>query len=1146
MPEIVRTSLRMDCSGIDLVHPLDRMPPGAFAYLFNVRVITEGRIEGRPGYTQSIVLADIPNSIRRLNDPSKTYAPSGYTYIGGGGTKLYAGIESAYSIIDTGYSGQPLSLIPFRPDQSPESWMYVYDSNKSCKVRPDGVIRELGVAPPTKAPIIEYGAPAWVELSDGQSASGWSAVSIDTGPTLSDRTNGGSTIAHIIYNSGTTGWCCINPTLAGGSFWIGERMQVILNTGGGSAETVVVRDILNAISTTTVASILYDSGTTGQCSMVLAGSPVGLDRNSLIQVDSEIIRVREVIPDPTGITYSIRCTTTSSHVSGATVTGLLSWYVYAANTHAASETITSQFLLLAHSAAGTGGATLGGSINGAVANGRPVDPANDYLHISFFLQNPQNVTNIQILVNMDITPNYSFTNPGNTYIWTFTQADLNTGGSSGDSWCEIVVPISSGVRTGDDLALTLANITGIAVQLISTGACAWGFDWWYLFGTYGQVIQPNAPVGVTYQTRYRDSSTGVVSVPGPQNRYFLYPLRESVIITPRTSTQPGVDTDDIYRLGGNVATFLYVSSVQNNPSSPNSYVDGLPDIFVNEADQTPDLTALQPWPILGVPISGTCNVSGTTVEITGTTSPPGGLPANLLSNTEITISGQAYLTYGQPVSSTFVELTQDAGSQTGVPFLIGSPTVAASPLPFAFGPLEGPFAPVVFALGDPLNGGLLYFSNFSNADGASDTNTLEIATPSNNLVSGAIWNGLCFAGNREDVFVVRYSYLTTIGASTNTTYQWNKVPTPSGMWARWACCTCPIGVAYLGRDGIYICTDTQGINITDERLYSLFPHDGAPAEPVNSGSNIILPVDMTQLDDLRLSYCDECLRFSYIDTDGNYNTLKYEIYRKRWFLDNFANDLSYMYMVEQAENQPNQEQILALALDTKSIMIMGGNTDNGTAINSIVLTPSDDSKDERVQKLYVDTMIMADGIGIMEVAAAFNNAQEFSPVLNITCTGPIQQYLQNIASLSDLDLYRNIGAKFAWTGGPSGPGLYAHESSGFLQPYLSSSYVTQFINLSFPGWKSARRAYPALISNSPTLLTIQTQDGRVFGPYTIASTGGQYRILPQMLDQNLKDLAFAFQLDGQGKQFALFPSDFVIEFKQWTEESYISLAVFKT
>src|ERR1700685_3793740 len=178
MPEVFRLPTRMDCSGFDLVHPLDRMPPGGFPYLFNARVLQEGIIEGRPGYTQYLQMADAPNSIRVLNDPAGLYASIGYTYIGGGGTKLYAGVPETYGIVDTGYSGLPLSLIPFRPDQSPESWMYVYDQNKQSKVRPDGVVRQIGVVPPSYAPVVDLGVPAWVQLVDGQSTTDWALAGV--------------------------------------------------------------------------------------------------------------------------------------------------------------------------------------------------------------------------------------------------------------------------------------------------------------------------------------------------------------------------------------------------------------------------------------------------------------------------------------------------------------------------------------------------------------------------------------------------------------------------------------------------------------------------------------------------------------------------------------------------------------------------------------------------------------------------------------------------------------------------------------------------------------------------------------------------------------------------------------------------------
>jgi hypothetical protein len=373
-------------------------------------------------------------------------------------------------------------------------------------------------------------------------------------------------------------------------------------------------------------------------------------------------------------------------------------------------------------------------------------------------------------------------------------------------------------------------------------------------------------------------------------------------------------------------------------------------------------------------------------------------------------------------------------------------------------------------------------------------------------------------------------------------------------------------VAFLGRDGIYVATDGQSVNITDEKLYPMFQHDGAPAIPVVRGGETIYPVDMTQPKYLRMSYCDECLRFSYVDTNGTFHTLRYEIYKKRWFLDTYADPVLLNYLVEATSNLPTDgilygwlalapgqldypygltQEILQLAKDN-GVMLSGGNTDNGMAIASIVLTPSLDGGDERVQKLYVDVMNQADGVGTVQFVLGYDNATSFSPALLFSPLGVLNQFLSSISTIGGLKVYRNICAKYTWTGGPSGPRLYAWEPSGYLQPYLLQKLTTQFLSLSFPGWKHMRRMYPALASTAPSLFTIVTQDGRTFGPYTIPSTGGQYRILPQMLDQNLKDLAFQFQLDGQGSNVALFSDDWVIETKEWNEDTYIRLAVLKT
>lgn len=1120
----------MNCTGVDLVNPVDRMPPGAFPYLNNVRVIEEGRLESRPGYTAFSAPATatkLLHSIRRLNDQDATIAPSGYTYIVGNGTTLMSGIESALLQIDAGYSGNPLSLLTFRPDQSPQSWMYVYDSNKLVKVNAAGTIRPTGVAPPTVAPDIEYGAPASASVVRGQSASGWGVSGASSGISAVDRTAGiAFTVASILYNSGTTGWCCISPS-AGDLYWAGERMKIILS---GGPEEVLVREMHPAITTTTLAGIKYDSGTTGLCSLVFANPPDGLDRNSLININGEIVRVLAVVLSPDGTTYSVRCSATSTHAAGDAVAGVISWYCYTTGTHAAAETITSNYLVVVQSGAGAGAAATKTTENSSNANGRPIDPANDYLHISIFLSDPANVVELDLLVDVDpaTTAGTAFTD--NFWQWTIPQATLGsfTAGST-SVWLELVIPISQGVRHGSNLGLGFSTVFAVGVALTTTGPCNYGFDWWYFFGTYGPLVQPNAPTGVFYESRFRDSTTGAASVPGPVNLYQLFPLRELVLVTPQATSQTGVDSIDIYRDGGTLSTFAFVGSVADNAITPVVFQDRYSDTAV-ETQPAPDLTLFQPFVTLALPVSGVVSVVGTTV--TWVSGAP--FPVSLLNATIILIAGVTYLTYGQPTSATSLQITQSAGVQSNVAFLIASPQLAGQALPFAFGPLEGPLAPVVFALGDDINAGTLYWANTNNADGMSDQNTLELCPPSEPLIAGAVWNGLVLAGSRDNVYLVRYAYLQT------SQYQFNRIPSASGFWSRWAVCRGPNGVYALGRDGIYLFNESQGQCISDEQLYPLFPHDGQPG----AGANGLLPVDMASLDRLRLTPGDRDIYFDYLDSSGAACTLRYEIARKRWFPHTYANAPVVHYLDEAEVTQPNDMQLLSLGASTGFIYKSGGDTDAGAPITTTIQLPCYDGGDERAQNLIVDVMSDVDGAGTISAALTYNNLTQAILTDTLHVAGVRIQPLTNVGSLANLALSQNMSMRYSWTGGPSGPRLYAMEPSSYVMPYLSTSIVTQFTNLNYQGWKHGRRLYPGIISTADVVFSIWTDDGRKYGPYTISSTGGRYRIVPQMLDQNIKALAFAFQVTSTAP-FAFFSDSFTLEVKQWVEPDYLAFGIFR-
>lgn len=867
MPEIIRAATRLTCeTGLDLVHPVDRVPPGGYPYLTNARVVEEGRIDSRPGYFNYESHAPSPHSMRRLNDPDDSFQPSGYTNIIGSGPNLFAGPQGAAGLVDTGYSTDPLSLLPFHPDGTPETWMYVYDRNKLARVRPDGLVRAQGTPPPVPGSEMTYGAPAIADIDTGQAVGSWAVTDVATGPTLGNRVtdmSGGTglTIQSILYDAGTTGWAALVP-VAGtpaliNSAAMGTRMKVILSTG---PETVLVREIHPNIGSTTIAGIQYDSGSTGKCTVVLVASPSGgplatLQRNTVVKLGgTEYVKVLSVELSPDGSTYSFQTKTIGTFAAGASVTGVISWYVYTTSHHSAGETITSHYLYGTIAAAGAnrGGLALNGTaINAGVAANRPIDAANDWLHLSFYCDHPENLAYLEIRAYVNVT-NVDY------YSWTVTPDTFSAG------WNEILIPISQANRIGEHTGDSLSNITSLWIIANSNNALIFGFDWWYVSGTYGPTILPNDPVGLSYVIVNRDFEVNTSSVPSPPIRYQLFPLREQILITPQTITRSynGIPYSyqlDIYRMGGSIPNFTFVGTVDNNPAAPNTFGDSLPDSSI-ASSPTADFTLLEPWPLLGLPLFGTVNVIGIQVTVASGDN----FPTALVSASVILIGGIAFQTYGSPRSPTSLELFANAGVQTGAAYEIAAPVLAAQPLPFAFGPLEGPLVPVAFGLGDPINCGTLYYTNGNNLDAASGLNQIELAPPTEPLISGACWNGLVIVGSRENLYIARYSFLQTLGIPGQTTFQFQKLPSPSGMWSRWAVCAGADGVYFLGRDGIYRATEQGAVSITDHRLYPIFPHDGQPARTTYGQ----LPPDMTNLPRLRLNAADQDVYFDYSTESG--------------------------------------------------------------------------------------------------------------------------------------------------------------------------------------------------------------------------------------------------------------------------------------
>lgn len=405
MAEFTRLTNKLICRGIQLSRPVDLLSDGKFAILKNVRSYQDGQLQCRPGSSALNAMAALDqlnvHSVRRLTDllPGASFA---FIRVVGAGTKLYAGVTPTAPAILTGFSGNPLSLIPYRPPQSPESWMYVGDSLKMAKVKPDGSgTQNMGGAPPQQAPTsslrgINTGVDL-VYLNMGASTNGGTAGATST----PNRVNTSIAANGILFDSGTTGWAYIAPSAFTAD--IQEGILVVVNTGGGTAETVLIESIqrTSVLGTTTIAAILYDAGTTGLCTVQLSIPNPLIERNSLLRFAGgtpETVRVLSITMGPDGLS-SIRCSTVNTHAAGESITGFVSFRAYCLNTHAAGETLTS-VSVQSTITTGTGYLNLATAFNLAQINGRPVGP-DDPLHISVWLDKPENLTEGRILLDFD-------------------------------------------------------------------------------------------------------------------------------------------------------------------------------------------------------------------------------------------------------------------------------------------------------------------------------------------------------------------------------------------------------------------------------------------------------------------------------------------------------------------------------------------------------------------------------------------------------------------------------------------------------------------------------------------------------------------------------------------------------------------------
>jgi hypothetical protein len=1152
--EFTRIPNKFAVSGMDLHHPPDLLPPGKCSLLFNLSPDPlNGALAMRAPIAALLTAGGGPvHSIVRLND-SVPEAVTAFARFSGAGTSLYRnGI-----LLDSGFSGNPLSLVPYRPPQSPESWLYVYDSLRQQRYKTNGVGQNIGIRAPASEPGISYLQPLY-DIVDNATAA-WSVFGSPTGGVISApgtvvRVTASTTILAILYDSGSTGMACIAPTNSGASYaWMTPGSMVILGS-----EPVVIEKVFAGSYSTTIAAIQYDymsasgnvstvgtavtwvtgnqfdttwpagftivinavsyliasvnsitsitltstAGTQvnvaysvslqGACTIVPAVPLPGLAKDMLLNLNSgTYVKVTSVTEGPDG-SYSFRVNTKLVVITATqTIVGPPSFRAWTTITHAAAATITGNSINATYTPTATGGSMSGiieatpGTTNLSFASTRPLQN-EDYMHVSVAVDQPSFVTEIHILLDVDATTN-DFAH--NYYYYVLRQGDFQLSSVGGTTtlqdqlsaisntiagqlineefvdagpaqpgypvlevpatsppaavslqlgqlaWLESMFKLSDLTRVGNDQTRTLANVVKIGIQVYTSGGVVNLYigGWWAgggygpdcNFNSYGNQAPP-----IQWRYRYRNSLTGSRSTVSPETRNGEILRRQGVNITAPSSSDTQVDTVDFERRGGTNPDWHYVGSLPQGVSTT-VFLDNVTENAAQAGDPL-EITCYQPWPVTDIPHTGTVLVIGTSVLWQS------GDMFNVrwLRGTEIILGGNTYSLFAPPASPLFLQLAQCVPPPSGVySFQIPEATIEGNPL-YAAWLDEG--SNRVLSVGDPLNPGLMYFSNNDNPDGASDSGYLEVTSPNEPLLNG------CYAEGSNWVFSASSIFRVDPTPGAVNPYAAFRVSGIEGLAAPWAFNVISKLLYYWGPDGIYeYGFGNESKNITSDDLFPLFPNQGQagqagiPGVPVSIAGQTIYPPSYTFPNFLRIGYSENFVYATYQNSTGAIEALVYSLAAKGWRKDTYT-PAATLFVLETGVPNPT---LMVGATDGNLYQTSSAvGQDAGGPVNWAFLPKLLDAGDSRAVKQWGDSML--DSQGTVSVQVLWDNLLINGPFTVISSLNRAHTLLDLFAppDTNDTPLI-HFNATVLLTG-QDGAYLYEWQPSFTSIPEITTSRVT--------------------------------------------------------------------------------------------------------
>lgn len=930
------------CQGMALSLPIDSKVELKHKFLQNTRITSDGFIRSRPRLTDLIDLdsnLDLVHIIRRL----KNKETGTENWIIGAEDKIFTTQGSTTALLkDSGYSGKPLSIINFRPEQSLEPYAYIADKNKMAKISISNILADIGLNPPTKAIDWRISEPIRKVLDNITAATLADWVIVNGATSIVSRVN--TTVSQFVPDS------VILPDFASMvpvAFTAELQEGSIVTINGDDRIVYKVIPTGLAAGIATIAGIKYDTGTTGLCYLTLSVPVTEIYRDSILLLNgTEYVRVIDVIRGNDNIPV-IRTKTIGTFIATNTVSGVASFRIFTSVSYSAGQTIVADGMKDVIAAAGISTLTKTANYDLTNANSKPL--SDDALfHISLKVADQSKIIEIQIQLGFDtgfvdylryvITPNFlisSVTQSTSTIVaqqqalqrqeivdrtlisrrlednqdvalGNFDRAIFDTSTIESitpdnqttlgqNLWTELLIPFSSFTKIGADQTKTRKDIKAIRVSINASDTTDVYIDSIWIGGASGansEVSELITLVDYNYIHRFRNPVDGTPSNWSPPLRQGLETKRDAIELSIPANSYPSNFKVDIARTGGNINDFRILASILNDGSK---FLDDITDDIIadnekvgrgtSEFSKVGDFDYFKPFAVLDKPKSGVCDVIGT--EFTRTSGDL--LDLSYPRGTEILINGVLTSFYSSPSTTSKVSLERNLGTLSGVKFEIKEPLLTGKPLPIIAGPFgEGFEGLVMFGAGDINAPGTVYWTDPNSFDTQSDLNNLEITAPTEPILAIVIYDSFPI------VYTTKRSFALTPSQDSNgnLTFTARENANSKGLFGRKGVCIARSFIYQLLDDGIY---RSEGVGnpqcITDKDLHSLFAHNGVVPNPITLFGQIIYPPNFGDPDNHWLFSTEDHVFWRFKDTNNKFVCLVWDTRTEGWIsYDTYVGD----------------------------------------------------------------------------------------------------------------------------------------------------------------------------------------------------------------------------------------------------------------